>query len=81
MLTREDAMLEALMLGLRMVGEGLKGGQFMERFGLSPIEAFTGWDTLFSDGLVEARGLDLILTRKGLLFLNEILLKLTPKGA
>ena len=69
------------MLGLRMVGDGLKGGQFMERFGLSPIEAFTGWDTLFSDGLVEARGLDLILTRKGLLFLNEILLKLTLKGA
>ena len=80
-LTREDAMNEALMLGLRMVEEGLKGGPFRERFGLTPVEAFSGWDNIFSDGLVEARGLDLVLTRKGLLFLNEILLRLTPKGS
>lgn len=80
-LTREDAMLEAVMLGLRMVEEGLKGGPFRERFGLLPVEAFTGWDALVSDGLVEQRGEDLLLTRKGLLFLNEILLKLSLKAA
>jgi oxygen-independent coproporphyrinogen-3 oxidase len=79
-LTRTDAMLEAVMLGLRMVEEGLKGGPFTKRFGLSPVEAFIGWDGLITDGLVDKRGQDLVLTEKGLLFLNEILLKLTPVG-
>lgn len=78
-LTRDDAMLEAVMLGLRMVDEGLKGGLFKKRFGLSPFEALSGWDTLVSDGLIETRGEDIILTPKGLLFLNEALLGLTPK--
>lgn len=78
-LTRIDAMLEAVMLGLRMVDEGLKGGSFKKRFGLSPFEALTGWDNLISDGLIETRGEDILLTSKGLLFLNEALLGITPK--
>lgn len=80
-LTREDAMLEAVMLGLRMVEEGLKGAPFAERFGLGPDEAFTGWDGLILEGLLDRRGQDLVLTEKGLLFLNEILLRITPKEA
>lgn len=78
-LTREDAMLEAVMLGLRMVEEGLKGGPFTERFALSPLDAFT-WDALISEGFVDRRGQDLVLTEKGLLFLNEVLLRITPKA-
>ena len=45
------------------------------------MEAFSGWDGLLSDGLVEALSDRVVLTRKGLLFLNEILLKLSLKGA
>ncbi|MBI2400960.1 MAG: coproporphyrinogen III oxidase family protein, partial [Deltaproteobacteria bacterium] len=78
-LTREDAMLEAVMLGLRMVDEGLKGGPFTERFGLTPLDAFA-WDALISEGFVDRRGEDLVLTEKGLLFLNEVLLSLSPKA-
>lgn len=78
-LTREDAILEAAMLGLRMVDEGLKGGRFRERFGLSPAEPLIGWDKLLSEGLVEAKGEDFRLTEKGLLFLNEALLGLSVK--
>jgi len=79
-LTREDAMLEAVMLGLRMVEEGVKHGPFTARFGVSPVEAFT-WDALILDGFVDKRGQDLVLTEKGLLFLNEVLLSLTPKAS
>lgn len=79
-LTREDAMLEAVMLGLRMVDEGVKGGPFTEKFGVAPVEAFT-WDALITDGFVYKRGQDLVLTEKGLLFLNEVLLSLTPKAS
>lgn len=80
-LTREEAMNEAVMLGLRMSGRGLDGEAFTQRFGLTPWQAFSGWDELISGGLVEARCEGLLLTRKGLLFLNEILLRLTPKEA
>lgn len=79
-LTREDAMLEAVMLGLRMIEEGVKYGPFIERFGLAPDEAFI-WDELISEGFVDKRGQDLVLTEKGLLFLNEVLLSLTPKAS
>lgn len=79
-LTREDAMLEAVMLGLRMVEEGVKGGPFAARFGVALVDAFT-WDDLIADGFVDKRGQDLVLTEKGLLFLNEILIKLTPKAS
>jgi coproporphyrinogen III oxidase-like Fe-S oxidoreductase len=79
-LTREDAMLEAVMLGLRMVEEGVNGALFAERFGLSAGDAFSGWDGLASEGLVIRRGQDFKLTEKGLLFLNETLLRLTPKA-
>lgn len=78
-LGRTDAMMEAVMLGLRMVDEGLKGGPFRERFGVSPVEGVAGWDGLISEGLVETRGEDIILTSKGFLFLNEALLRLSPK--
>jgi len=80
-LTRQDAMDEAVMLGLRLPGRGLPEAAFKQRFGLSPGQAFTGWDELISGGLVEARREGLVLTRRGLLFLNEILLRLSPKGA
>lgn len=80
-LTKEEAMNEAIMLGLRMPGRGLDGAAFRQRFGLSPEQAFSGWDELISGGLVEPRGKGLLLTRRGLLFLNEILLRLEAKGA
>lgn len=80
-LTREEAMAESVMLGLRMVEEGVNGTLFAERFGLPPEDAFSGWDELASEGLVTRRGQDFKLTEKGLLFLNEILLRLSPKAS
>jgi len=79
-LTRDDAMLEAAMLGLRKVAEGIDGERFMQRFAVPPAEAFTGWDRPLSEGLVVQRGKDMVLTEKGLLVLDEILLRLEPKG-
>lgn len=80
-LSREDAMFEAVMLGLRKVGEGVDGERFAEKFGLYPAEAFTGWEGAFSERLIISRGRDMALTEKGLLFLNEVLLPLAPKRA
>jgi coproporphyrinogen III oxidase-like Fe-S oxidoreductase len=64
-----------------MVEEGVNGALFAERFGLPAGDAFSGWDELVSEGLVTRRGQDFKLTEKGLLFLNEILLRLLPKAS
>lgn len=75
-LGRNDAMLEAVMLGLRMVEVGVGGESFRERFGLYPGEALPGLDGLIKDGLVRKRGEDILATESGLLFLNEIAVRM-----
>jgi len=75
-LTRREAMFEAVMLGLRMVEEGIDGSRFRERFGLSTIEALGGLDTLVRDGFVEKKGEDISLTQRGLLLLNEVAVRI-----
>lgn len=71
-LGREEAMLEAVMLGLRMVDDGVSGEKFREKFGLYPGEALPGLEALIKEGLVRKRGEDVLATESGLLLLNEV---------
>jgi len=75
-LSRKEAMTESMMLGLRMIGSGIDGEAFKERFGIYPAEALTGLDVLVKDGLVEKRGESVFVTRKGLLVLDEVAVRL-----
>lgn len=75
-LDRGQAVLEAVMLGLRMVEEGVVGREFRSRFGLWPRLEFKGLAGLLDEGLVVMRGEDVLLSRRGLLFLNEVALRL-----
>ncbi len=69
-LTREEAMTEALMLGLRSA-LGVDMADFRERFGTGPEEALSR-DSLFNEGLLYAKDGRLLLTEKGLYLFNEI---------
>ncbi|MCL4874552.1 radical SAM family heme chaperone HemW [bacterium] len=71
-LGRKEAMLEAVMLGLRMVEEGINGDGFKEKFGLYPGEALPGLEGLIKEGLVRKSGEDVLATDSGLLLLNEV---------
>lgn len=75
-LSREEAMTEALLLGLRMLDKGIEGARFKTRFGLYPKEAFREWAALEREGLVASRGEDLLLTPAGVLVSNEVFLRL-----
>ncbi len=75
-LTREEAMTEALLLGLRMLDKGIEGTRFKARFGLYPKEAFREWAALEREGLLASRGVDLLLTPGGVLVSNEVFLRL-----
>lgn len=75
-LNREEAMTEALFLGLRMLDRGIEAGPFRARFGMTPKEAFPGSVALEREGLVLSRGEDLLLTPGGVLLSNEVFLKL-----
>jgi len=75
-LTRRDAIVEAMMLGLRMPQKGLLAAPFAFRFGLSPLEAFPRAIELASRGLMRMEGGDLLLTEKGLLLSDSIFTEL-----
>jgi coproporphyrinogen III oxidase-like Fe-S oxidoreductase len=75
-LTREEAMTEALLLGLRMLDKGIEGARFKACFGLYPKDAFREWAALEREGLVARRGEDLFLTPEGVLVSNEVFLRL-----
>ncbi|MBI5233977.1 MAG: radical SAM family heme chaperone HemW [Deltaproteobacteria bacterium] len=69
-LTKEMAMTEAILTGLRLI-KGMDRRLFMSRFGVYPEEALTRkW--LIEDGLLSCDELTMRLTQKGLLFLNEV---------
>jgi len=79
-LTREEALSESVMLGLRMLGRGLDAEAFMARFGEYPARALPGIGALEGEGLVEMRGNSVLLTERGVLFSNEVFARLLAVG-
>ncbi|OGQ02688.1 MAG: hypothetical protein A2W38_05400 [Deltaproteobacteria bacterium RBG_19FT_COMBO_58_16] len=75
-LGRREAMVESLMLGIRMPGRGVEGAQFRRAFGLFPAEAFPRCAALISQGLLRLRGDDLLLTDRGLLLSDSVFAEL-----
>lgn len=75
-LGRREAMVESLMLGLRMLGRGVEGGPFRRAFGLLPAEAFPRCVALISQNLLLKRGDDLLLTDKGVLLSDSVFAEL-----
>ncbi len=75
-LRREDAMMEAMMLGLRRLDKGIEGRTFKDRFGSLPKESFKRWEALRKDGLLNGKDDDIVLTPKGVLLSNEVFLKM-----
>ncbi|MDO8444680.1 MAG: radical SAM family heme chaperone HemW [Deltaproteobacteria bacterium] len=71
-LTREKAMGEAVFLGLRMM-EGIDLSYFKDRFGIGIDAAYPdAVNDLMEDGLLDSGGGHLRLTKKGILFLNDV---------
>ncbi len=71
-LTKEKAMGEAVFLGLRMM-EGIDLSYFKDRFGIGIDAAYPdAVKDLMEDGLLESGGGHLRLTKKGILFLNDV---------
>lgn len=75
-LARNESMLESMVLGLRMLERGIKGGCFRARFGLFPKEAFPASEALISEGLVASSGEDLVLTHKGAVLSDSVFLRM-----
>lgn len=75
-LSRDDAVNEALILGLRMLERGINGEDFRRKFGVYPKEVFRNWAELEEKGFVRSSGQDLLLTSEGVLVANEILLRI-----
>lgn len=75
-LTKEEAMVEAIFLGLRTM-EGIDLKDFEDRFGVSLERACReAIEELLSEGLLRVEGGSLRATGKGLLLLDEIVRKL-----
>lgn len=71
-LTKGKAMGEAVFLGLRMM-EGIDLSYFKDRFGIGIDAAYPdAVKDLMGDGLLESGGGHLRLTKKGILFLNDV---------
>ncbi len=70
---REAEMKETMMMGLRLVGEGVVGERFASRFGMQLSEAFPDTiEALIGQGLVEWVGASLRLTEIGVRFGNRV---------
>ncbi|MBI5642190.1 MAG: radical SAM family heme chaperone HemW [Deltaproteobacteria bacterium] len=80
-LTREEALTEAMFLGLRMLKRGLRGDGFKKRFGISIKEAFKGWRLLKEEGLLKIDGEDMHLTGKGVLVSDEVFARMAAEYA
>jgi oxygen-independent coproporphyrinogen-3 oxidase len=77
-ITRELAMADALILGLRLI-DGVGLAEFRERYGVDALERFGGQlEAAFANGLVEVGGDRLRLTERGLLLANEVFAALLP---
>jgi len=69
----DEAMEESLLLGLRMLEEGVNGEAFMKRFGSYPAEIFKNYVKLEKDGFLRLNGEDMLLSAGGVLLADEIL--------
>lgn len=69
-LTKEEAITEALFLGLRQM-DGININEFKTEFGMTPQEALTN-KTLEKDGLIEISNDYLKLTTEGIMLANEV---------
>ncbi len=72
-LEKDEAMEESLLLGLRMIEEGINGAAFMDRFGVYPREVFKKHAGLERDGFLRIDGEDIFLAPGGVLLADEIL--------
>jgi oxygen-independent coproporphyrinogen-3 oxidase len=74
---RDTAMRETMLMGLRLLEEGVPAGVFRSRFGLTPQEAFlevvSRWQ---AEGLLELQEDRLRLTRRGWLLSNQVFVDL-----
>lgn len=69
---KTDAASEFVFLGLRMV-DGVNLSQYRERFGIDLFQKYAAdLDDLKEAGLIEIKGENLRLTRKGMLYSNEV---------
>jgi oxygen-independent coproporphyrinogen-3 oxidase len=77
-ITRELAMADALILGLRL-NDGINLAKFRERFAVDAMEQFAGQlSEPLAAGLVEIIDGRLRLTERGLLLSNEVFVRLLP---
>jgi oxygen-independent coproporphyrinogen-3 oxidase len=77
-ITRELAMVDVLVLGLRLI-EGVDLAAFRDRFGVDALDGFSEQlDVPLSARLVEAVDGRLRLTERGLLLSNEVFVRLLP---
>lgn len=72
---RDEEMFETIMLGLRKI-KGVSRREFEERFGCDPVEKYApAVSELEMDGWLEAAEDSMYLTKRGLDFQNEALIK------
>ncbi|MBQ1818213.1 MAG: radical SAM family heme chaperone HemW [Clostridia bacterium] len=72
---RDEEMFESVMLGLRKI-EGISRAGFARRFGVDPVEHYApAAAELEADGMLIVTGERMYLTRRGLDFQNEALIK------
>ena len=72
---RDEEMFETIMLGLRKI-KGVSRREFEERFGCDPVEKYApAVSELEMDGWLEATEDSMYLTKRGLDFQNEALIK------
>ena len=77
---RALAMSETLILGLRLVREGVSSDDFARRFGCTPDEVFgPALDELERIGLLERTGAAIRLTERGYLLSNQVFVRLLPE--
>ncbi len=79
------ALFDALMMGLRLREEGVAHARLLARTGLAPATALQPeWDALHAEGLLETVGAGAATrtraTPTGLLFLDDLLVRLAPDG-
>lgn len=75
-LGRDEALTEAIMLGLRNLESGIDVRAFKERFAVTLPEVFAGWRGIFEDGLLEKHSGGVRLTLRGAVLSNEVFVRL-----
>lgn len=84
-LTKDEAMSEAVMLALRMCRAGIDSADFRDRFGATPEKVLgEGLKKLMEEGLLTARsgkGEGYLLTRRGILLSDEVITTLLGRAS